>query len=338
MKKAVITGITGQDGSYLAESLLDKGYEVYGFIRRSATNNKSNIEHIVDHKNLNLVFCDLTSPSAVIDNIQNIKPDETYNLAAQSDVRISFDIPEYTMNCIAVGTTAILEGLRKNHQAGQQTKFYQASTSEMFGLVQETPQRESTPFYPRSPYGCAKLAAHWMSVNYREAYGMFNCNGILFNHESPRRGTNFVTRKIVHGLKRVVLGKQDHIEMGNIDSQRDWGHAKDFVEVMHMMLQHHKPDDYVISTGVLHSVREFIEIAARYFDMDIVWQGEGKDEIGVDKKSNRVIIRINPYFYRPSEVQLLLGDSTKAIKNLGWKQKYSFTDLVEDMCANEQGE
>ena len=253
MKKAVVTGITGQDGSYLAENLLEKGYEVYGFVRRSSTPNLSNLENIQNNPNLHLVYCDLTSTSAVIDNILEIIPDETYNIAAQSDVRVSFDIPEYTMECIAVGTTGILEGLRKLKNAGHSPKFYQASTSEMFGLVQETPQKETTPFYPRSPYGCAKLAAHWMSVNYRESYGMFNCNGILFNHESPRRGTNFVTRKVIHGMKRITLGKQDCLEMGNIDSQRDWGHAKDFVEAMWLMLQHETPGDYVVATGVLHT-------------------------------------------------------------------------------------
>lgn len=338
MKKAIITGITGQDGSYLAELLLEKGYEVYGFVRRSSTPNYKNIEQLLDYRNLTLVYCDLTSPSAVIDNILDIEPDETYNIAAQSDVRVSFDIPEYTMQCIAVGTTGILEGLRKLKMAGHNPKFYQASTSEMFGLVQETPQRETTPFYPRSPYGCAKLAAHWMSVNYRESYDMFNCNGILFNHESPRRGTNFVTRKVIHGLKRVSMGKQSKVTMGNIDSQRDWGHAKDYVKVMHMMLQHDKPDDYVVATGELHTVREFIEIAGRYFNMDIEWHGKGDKEIGVDRKTSVVVIDIDPYFYRPAEVQLLLGDPSKARYNLGWNPDYNFSDLVEDMCEHEKGE
>jgi GDPmannose 4,6-dehydratase len=338
MKKAIVTGITGQDGSYLAELLLEKGYEVYGFVRRSSTPNYKNIEEIRNHKNLNLVYCDLTSPSAVIDNILDIEPDETYNIAAQSDVRVSFDIPEYTMQCIAVGTTGILEGLRKLKLKGNNPKFYQASTSEMFGLVQETPQRETTPFYPRSPYGCAKLAAHWMSVNYRESYGMFNCNGILFNHESPRRGTNFVTRKVIHGMKRIVLGKQEYLTMGNIDARRDWGHAKDYVEAMYRMLQHHTPDDYVVATGKLHTVREFIEISARYFDFDIVWEGRGENEVGIDRKTNRLIVKIDPYFYRPAEVQLLLGDPTKVRFNLGWDPKYDFQALVEDMCEHEKGE
>ena len=338
MKKAIVTGITGQDGSYLAELLLEKGYEVYGFVRRSSTPNYTNIETIRNHKNLSLVYCDLTSPSSVIDQILDIQPDETYNIAAQSDVRVSFDIPEYTMECIAVGTTGILEGLRKLKVKGHNPKFYQASTSEMFGLVQETPQKETTPFYPRSPYGCAKLAAHWMSVNYRESYGMFNCNGILFNHESPRRGTNFVTRKVIHGLKRVAMGKQPLVTMGNIDSKRDWGHAKDYVKVMHMMLQHDNPDDYVVATGELHTVREFIEIAGRYFDMDIEWHGEGSNEVGIDKKRDSIVINVDPYFYRPAEVQLLLGDSTKARNNLGWNPQYDFTALVEDMCQHEKGE
>ena len=208
----------------------------------------------------------------------------------------------------------------------------------MFGLVQETPQKETTPFYPRSPYGCAKLAAHWMSVNYRESYGMFNCNGILFNHESPRRGTNFVTRKVIHGMKRIVLGKQEYLEMGNIDSRRDWGHAKDFVEAMWLMLQHETPGDYVVATGVLHTVREFIEISARYFDMDIVWEGKAENEIGIDRKTNKTVVKINPYFYRPAEVQLLLGDSTKARTVLNWKPNYDFKRLVEDMCFHEKGE
>lgn len=338
MKKAIITGITGQDGSYLAELLLDKGYEVYGFVRRSSTPNYKNIEDIKHHRNLTLVYCDLTSPSAVIDNILEIEPDETYNIAAQSDVRVSFDIPEYTMQCIAVGTTGILEGLRKLKVAGHNPKFYQASTSEMFGLVQETPQKETTPFYPRSPYGCAKLAAHWMSVNYRESYDMFNCNGILFNHESPRRGTNFVTRKVIHGLKRVAMGKQSVVTMGNIDSKRDWGHAKDYVEVMHKMLQHDIPDDYVVATGKLHTVREFIEIAARYFDMEIEWRGKDENEIGYNRKTGVPVININSYFYRPAEVQLLLGDPSKARSVLNWHPNYNFETLVEDMCLHEKGE
>jgi GDPmannose 4,6-dehydratase len=338
MKKAIVTGITGQDGSYLAESLLEKGYEVYGFVRRSSTPNVSNIHAIVDNKNLKLVYCDLTSPSAVIDNILNIVPDETYNIAAQSDVRVSFDIPEYTMQCIAVGTTGILEGLRKLQNAGHKPKFYQASTSELYGLVQETPQKETTPFYPRSPYGCAKLAAHWMSVNYRESYGMFNCNGILFNHESPRRGKNFVTRKVINGMKQISLGKLDVLEMGNIDSLRDWGHAKDYVEAMYLMLQHDTPGDYVVATGEKHSVREFIEISAEYFGYQIVWKGKGVDEVGIDAKSGKTLIKINPYFYRPAEVDLLVGDSTKARTVLNWQPKYNFKKLVEDMCLHEKGE
>ncbi len=338
MKKAIITGITGQDGSYLAELLLEKGYEVYGFVRRSSVPNLKNIESIRDNRNLTLVYNDLTSPSSVIDNILDINPDETYNIAAQSDVRVSFDIPEYTMECIAVGTTGILEALRKIKIKGGNPKFYQASTSELFGLVQETPQKETTPFYPRSPYGCAKLAAHWMTVNYRESYDMFNCSGILFNHESPRRGINFVTRKITHGLKRVALGKQSIVSMGNLDSQRDWGHAKDYVKAMYMMLQHDNPDDYVVSTGELHTVREFIEITGKHYDMDIVWQNKGIYEIGIDRKKNVPVINVDPYFYRPAEVQILLGDSSKIRNNLSWRPEYDFESLIEDMCANEKGE
>lgn len=337
MKTAIITGITGQDGSYLAENLLSKNYHVVGLIRRTATENLQNIAHIKS-PNLQLYHCDLTSASNVIDVVTAVKPDEVYNLAAQSDVRISFDMPEFTMSVNAVGTTNLLEALRRLHQDSYIPRFYQASTSEMFGKVQETPQTESTPFYPRSPYGVSKLAAHWMTVNYRESYNMFNCTGILFNHESPRRGKNFVTRKIVNSFHKIANHKQDYMELGNLDAMRDWGHAKDYVEAMYLMLQQDKPSDYVISSGKHHSVREFVEISGQYFGFDIKWKGEGLNEVGYDYHTGMTLIKINPNFYRPAEVETLLGDSNKARSQLNWKPKYTFAKLVEDMCHSETGE
>lgn len=338
MKKALITGVTGQDGSYLAEYLLDLGYSVIGTVRRTATDNTQNISHILDNKNLKLVTCDLTSASSVVDVITSYRPDEIYNLAAQSDVRLSFDIPEYTMMANAGGTTNLLHAIHQERRFTYDAKFYQASTSEMFGKVQQTPQSEETPFYPRSPYGVSKLAAHWMTINYRESYNMFNCTGILFNHESPRRGKNFVTRKIVNSFHKIAHGKQEFMELGNLDAKRDWGHAKDYVHAMHLMLQYEKPDDYVIASGKHHSVREFVELAGKYFGYDIKWDREGVKEFGYDDRTGHVLVRINPDFYRPAEVEMLLGNINKARIQLQWKPLYTFEKLVECMCITETGE
>lgn len=335
MKKALITGITGQDGSYLAEYLLTKNYEVSGLVRRVSTDNTQNIKHLTYSGQISLYNCDMTSSSNVFSVISDIKPDEVYNLAAQSDVRISFDMPDYTMAVNAVGVTNILEALRKLHQDSYIPRFYQASTSELFGKVQETPQTEKTPFYPRSPYGVSKLAAHWMTINYRESYNMFCSTGILFNHESPRRGLNFVTRKVVHGMKQIKNGLQSHIELGNLDSYRDWGHAKDYVRAMHLILQAPNPSDYVIATGEKHSIRELVEEVGKNFDMNIEWKGEGIDELGIDVNTGRIVVKINPLFYRPAEVDLLLGNPFKAMVDLGWEREYDFKSLIKDMCDNE---
>jgi GDPmannose 4,6-dehydratase len=332
MKVALITGITGQDGSYLAELLLSKNYEVHGIKRRSSSFNTERVDHLFDNPRLHLHYGDLTDSTAINRLVQDISPDEIYNLGAQSHVQVSFETPEYTANSDAIGTLRILESILNNNMA--ETRFYQAGTSEMFGLVQETPQRETTPFYPRSPYGVAKLYAHWITVNYREAYGMFACNGILFNHESPRRGETFVTRKIVRGLKAVSEGRSQRLELGNLNALRDWGHAKDFVRAMWMMLQQESPDDYVIATGEQYSVRQFIEACAPYFNMSIEWIGSGLDEIGIDRNTGNVVVSINPKYLRPAEVDSLLGDSTKAREILGWSPNYSFLELVEDMCLN----
>jgi GDPmannose 4,6-dehydratase len=333
MKKAFITGITGQDGSYLAEFLLNKGYKVHGIVRRSSNENLDRITNILHNPNLYLHTGDLTDSGCLVSLMHEIEPDEVYNLAAQSHVRLSFDIAESTAEINAIGPLKMLEAIRVAGLIGK-TKFYQASTSEMFGKVQTVPQNEDTVFYPRSPYGVAKLYAHWITKNYRESYNMHANSGILFNHESPRRGTNFVTNKIILSLHNIALGKQDILELGNIDSMRDWGHAKDYIEAMWLMLQQNEPDDYVIATGEEHSVREFVEIAARYFDMNIKWQGSGIGEEGIDINSGKTIIKINPKFFRPAEVETLLGDPSKAENKLGWKRKISFKDLVEDMCLN----
>lgn len=336
MKKAIITGITGQDGAYLAELLLEKGYEVHGIRRRSSTNNTDRIDHLYKgkvkaHENgLFLHYGDLTDSTALLRLIKEIEPDEIYNLAAQSHVAVSFEEPEYTANSDALGALRILEAI-KTLGLERKTKFYQASTSELYGLVREIPQKESTPFYPRSPYAVAKLYAYWITVNYREAYGIFGCNGILFNHESPLRGETFVTRKITRALARIKLGLMDTLYMGNIDAKRDWGHAKDYVEMQWLMLQQEIPEDFVIATGRQHSVREFITIAAKKLDIDIQWTGHGVDEKGVDKANGKVIVAIDPHFFRPSEVETLLGDATKAHQKLGWKPKITFDELVDDM-------
>jgi GDPmannose 4,6-dehydratase len=330
-RSALITGITGQDGSYLAEFLLDKGYEVYGIKRRSSLINTNRVDHIFDHPKFHLRFGDLTDTSNIISLINEIRPDEVYNLGAQSHVQVSFETPEYTANADAIGTLRVLEAIR---QTNNDIRFYQAGTSEMFGMVQEVPQKETTPFYPRSPYGVAKLYSHWITVNYREAYNIYGCNGILFNHESPRRGETFVTKKIVLGLNDIKNGSNRAIELGNLNALRDWGHAKDFVEAMWLMLQQDSPDDYVIATGKQYSVRDFINASAPYFNMKIEWAGTGDNEVGIDTVSGKEIIKINPKYYRLSEVESLLGDSTKARQKLGWIPKRSFQDLVEDMCIN----
>ena len=341
IKKALIIGITGQDGSYLAEFLLHKGYEVHGIKRRSSSFNTGRIDNLYKdkHNQSNLRFIlhygDSTDATNLIRIIQEIQPDEIYNLAAQSHVLVSFETPEYTANVDALGTLRVLEAIRILG-LGKKTKFYQASSSEMFGLVQETPQNETTPFYPRSPYGAAKLYAHWITVNYREAYGMFACSGILFNHESPRRGETFVTRKITRAVARIAAGQLNNVlYLGNIDSKRDWGYAKDYVEAMWLMLQQDKPDDFVIATGETHSVREFVERAFAHIDIQISWRGIGAQEEGFDAKTGEVYVRIDPKYFRPTEVDLLLGDASKAHKILGWYSKTSFQELVSLMVDQD---
>jgi len=332
MKVALITGITGQDGSYLAELLLEKGYLVHGIVRRSSLINTRRIDHIF--KKINLHYGDLTDSTNIVRVIQKVQPDEIYNLGAQSHVKVSFEMPEYTADVDAMGTLRVLEAVRLLGMEDR-VRIYQASTSELYGLVQETPQSETTPFYPRSPYGVAKIYGYWITKNYREAYGMYACTGILFNHESPRRGETFVTKKIVRGLSQIIKGKQDVLELGNLNAKRDWGHAKDFVEAMWLMLQQDEPDDYVIATGEQYSVREFIEEAAPYFGMNIIWEGSGLNEIGIDKLSGKTIVRVNPKYFRPAEVETLLGDASKAKEKLGWNPRTSFKQLVEDMCIND---
>jgi GDPmannose 4,6-dehydratase len=331
MKKALITGIAGQDGSYLAELLLEKGYEVHGIVRRSSLINTHRIDHI--YNRLHLHYGDLTDSTNLVRVIQLVKPDEIYNLGAQSHVKVSFEMPEYTADVDAVGTLRVLEAVRLLGMEDR-VRIYQASTSELYGLVQETPQKETTPFYPRSPYGVAKLYGYWITKNYRESYGMYACTGILFNHESPRRGETFVTRKITRGLSRISTGQQDCLYLGNLNAKRDWGHAKDFVEAMWLMLQQDEPEDFVIATGKQYSVREFVEEAAPYFGMKIVWMGEGVNEIGYDLNTKKEVIRVNPKYFRPAEVETLLGDASKAKEKLGWEPKTSFKQLVEDMCIN----
>ena len=335
MKTALITGITGQDGSYLAELLIEKGYMVHGIVRRSSLINTHRIDHIFDHPQMKLHYGDLTDAGNLIHVIQKCKPDEIYNLAAQSHVKVSFELPEYTGNVDGLGTLRILEAVRILEMEDK-VRIYQASTSELYGLVQEVPQKETTPFYPRSPYGVAKLYAYWITKNYRESYGMYACTGILFNHESPRRGETFVTRKITRGLSKISCGLQDVLYLGNLNAKRDWGHAKDYAEAMWLMLQQDSPEDYVIATGQQYSVREFVEKSAQYFGMDIEWQGEGLDEIGIDKNTGRVVIKVDDKYFRPAEVESLLGDATKAKEQLGWEPKISFDELVEDMCIYGQ--
>ena len=332
-KVALITGITGQDGSYLAELLLELGYEVHGIVRRSSLINTHRIDKIYD--DIHLHYGDLTDATNMISVIQKIQPDEIYNLGAQSHVKVSFELPEYTGQVDGLGTLRVLEAVRLLGME-KKTRIYQASTSELYGLVQETPQTETTPFYPRSPYGVAKLYGYWIIKNYREAYNMHCSSGILFNHESPRRGETFVTRKITQGLSRISVGLQDCLYLGNLDAKRDWGHAKDFVEAMYLMLQQDEPDDYVIATGEQHSVREFVEEAAPIFGMKIEWMGEGLDEVGYDWNTKKTVIRVKERYFRPAEVESLLGDPTKAKEKLGWEPTTSFKQLVEDMCIYGQ--
>ena len=337
-KVALITGITGQDGSYLAELLLEKGYEVHGIIRRASTFNTKRIDHLYqdpheENVRLFLHYGDITDSSNINRLIEKIQPDEIYNLAAQSHVGVSFDSPEYTAEATGVSTLRILDAIR---ESGVKTKFYQASTSELFGGLPETaPQSEKTPFYPKSPYGVAKLYSYWITVNYRESYDIFACNGILFNHESPRRGETFVTRKITRAAAAIHLGMQDKLYLGNLDAKRDWGHAKDYVEGMWRILQQDKPQDYVLSMNETHTVREFVELAFAELGYELEWQGTGVDEKGIDKKSGRVLVEVNPRYFRPAEVELLWGDSTKARTELGWEPKYSFMDLVKEMVQSD---
>ena len=341
MKKALITGITGQDGAYLAEFLLKKGYEVHGVKRRASLFNTDRVDHLYQDPHESGVrffmhYGDLTDATNLIRIIQEIRPDEIYNLAAQSHVKVSFETAEYTANSDALGTLRILEAIRMLGLVPT-TRFYQASTSELYGKVVETPQRETTPFYPRSPYGVAKLYAYWITVNYREAYGIYGCNGILFNHESPLRGETFVTRKITRAMARIKLGLQDCLYLGNLDARRDWGHARDYVEMMWLMLQQEAPEDYVIATGEQHSVREFVETAAGHLGMTVTWQGTGVDETGSipGKDGPRVIVRVDPGYFRPTEVETLLGDPAKAQRNLGWRPATTFTDLVTEMVDHD---
>ncbi len=338
-KRALITGVTGQDGAYLAEFLLSKGYEVHGIKRRSSLFNTARIDHLYhDPHEKGLKFSlhhgDMTDSSSLIRIMQEVQPDEIYNLAAQSHVAVSFEEPEYTANSDALGSLRILEGMRILGLQDK-TKFYQASTSELYGLVQETPQKETTPFYPRSPYAVAKLYAYWITVNYREAYNMFACNGILFNHESPLRGETFVTRKITRALARIKLGLQEKLYLGNINALRDWGHARDYVEAQWLMLQQDIAEDFVIATGVQHSVREFVELAAKEIEIGIRWEGEGVDEKGYDIETGKCIVCIDPRYFRPAEVETLLGDASKAKNKLGWTPKITFNELVSEMMRED---
>ena len=336
MKKALITGITGQDGSYLADLLLSKGYQVHGIIRRNSTSDCTDrINYLLSNNNITLHYGDLTDFSNITSIIQETRPDEIYNLAAQSHVKVSFSNALYTADVDALGVCRILEALRILGMINT-AKFYQASTSEMYGLVQAIPQREDTKFHPRSPYGVAKLYAHWITKNYREAYGLFGCSGILFNHESPRRGETFVTRKITKTLAEIKNGKRDlPLELGNMDAKRDWGHAKDYVEAMWLMLQCDKPDDYVVATGEQHSVREFVDIACKHFGFDIEWSGKGVEEVATIKGTGEILVKVNPEFYRPAEVDSLVGDPTYTKERIGWNPKYSFADLVKEMCDSD---
>ena len=337
MKKALITGITGQDGAYLAEFLLDKGYEVHGIKRRSSSFNTGRIDHLYQdphENNVNLLLHhgDLTDSSSLIRVIQQVQPDEIYNLAAQSHVAVSFEEPEYTANSDALGALRILEAIRILGLE-EKTRFYQASTSELFGKAKEMPQNETTQFYPRSPYAVAKLYAYWITINYREAYGIYACNGILFNHESPIRGETFVTRKITRALARIKLGLQKRLYLGNLEAKRDWGHARDYVEMQWLMLQQNEPEDYCIATGVHYSVRDFVNIVAKELEINIKWKGSGIDEIAIDTSTGNPVVAVDPRYFRPTEVETLLGDATKAKEKLGWEPKISFDEMVKEMTA-----
>ena len=337
---ALITGITGQDGSYLAEFLLEKGYDVHGIIRRASSFNTARIQHLyADPKchrqgKMKLHYGDMTDSSSLVKVISSVQPTEIYNLAAQSHVMVSFEVSEYTAEVDAVGTVRLLDAIR-TCGLEKSVKFYHASTSELYGRVVEVPQNEKTPFYPRSPYACAKLYSFWIVVNYREAYDMFACNGILFNHESPRRGENFVTRKVTRSIAKIQLGLQDVLELGNLDAKRDWGHAKDYVEAMWLMLQQPAPDDYVIATGEAHSVKEFVEAAFQYVGRTIKWEGEGVNEKGLDAQTGQVLVKVNPKYFRPTDVDVLLGDATKAKEKIGWKPTVTFECLVKDMMDSD---
>jgi GDPmannose 4,6-dehydratase len=338
-KTALITGITGQDGAYLAELLLAKGYEVHGVKRRASSFNTDRIDHLYQDPHetnvrLKLHYGDLTDSTNLIRIIQEVQPDEIYNLAAQSHVAVSFETPEYTANSDAVGTLRVLEAIRILGLE-RKARFYQASTSEMFGKVQEIPQRETTPFYPRSPYGVAKVYAHWITVNYREAYGLFACSGILFNHESPTRGETFVSRKITRALARIKVGLQETLHLGNLDSRRDWGHARDYVRAQWLMLQQDVPEDFVIATGTQFSVRDFVVAAGSLLDMKIEWRGEGVDEVGIDTATGRTLVHVDPRYFRPTEVETLLGDATKAREKLGWSAEVTFPELVAEMVESD---
>ena len=339
MKKAFITGVTGQDGAYLAEFLLGKGYMVHGLKRRTSLFNTDRVDHLYQDPHeedvrFRLHHGDLTDSTNLIRIMQEIQPDEVYNLAAQSHVAVSFETPEYTANGDALGTLRLLEAIRILGLE-KKSRFYQASTSELFGKVQEVPQTENTPFYPRSPYAVAKMYSYWITVNYREAYNMYCCNGILFNHESPIRGETFVTRKITRALARIKLGLQEALYLGNLDAKRDWGHAKDYVQMQWLMLQQEQPEDYVIATGVQHSVREFVAIAAAELGMSVSWQGKGLDEVGIEEKSGKIIVRIDPRYFRPTEVETLLGDPSKAKEKLDWEPKISFAEMVQEMVTED---
>ncbi|MBO8458325.1 MAG: GDP-mannose 4,6-dehydratase [Spirochaetes bacterium] len=339
MKKALITGVTGQDGAYLSEFLLKKGYEVHGIKRRSSSFNTQRIDHLyqdphVNNKRFILHYGDLTDTSNLVRILQEVQPDEIYNLGAQSHVQVSFEVPEYTADTVGTGTLRLLEAIRILGME-KKVRFYQASTSELFGKVQEVPQKETTPFYPRSPYAVAKLYGYWIVVNYRESYGMYACNGILFNHESPIRGETFVTRKVTRAAARIKLGLQDKLYMGNIDAKRDWGYAGDYVELMWLMLQQDKPDDYVMATGVTTTVRDFITMAFKEVGITLRWEGKGIDEKGIDTETGKVLVEIDPRYFRPAEVELLIGDPTKAYKALGWKPKVQLPELVKMMVEND---
>ena len=334
MKKAFITGVTGQDGSYLAELLLEKGYEVHGLKRRSSSFNTGRIEHLLDNPMFKLHDGDLADSTNLTRLVKEIQPDEIYNLAAQSHVKVSWDCPEFTAETDAVGTLRLLEAIRINGLE-KKTKFYQASTSELFGLIQEPVQSEKTPFYPRSPYGVAKMYSYWIVVNYRESFGMFACNGILFNHESPRRGETFVTRKITMAAARISLGMQEKLSLGNLNAKRDWGHAKDYVEGMWRILQNDKPEDFVLATGTTTSIRDFVTMTFKELGIEIEWSGTGVDEKGVNKATGKVVVDVNPVYFRPAEVELLLGDSTKARTKLGWKPTYDLQMLCHEMVESD---